>query len=243
MSSGQPRLAVLIDADNVPTWAVERLLAEVEKLGTPVIRRIYGNIATTSRRWSSLALRFALESRQQYVASVGLNATDIQMVIDAMDLLADDEADSFCLVSSDSDFTALALRLRQGNKQVFGFGEAKAPETFRLACTKYFPIVWKDDKSAGGEVIAFPRPSAQSLLPYIRTAMQKHASDDGWTLLSRIEGHLTSNVPGFKLSDYGVKTFKDLVTKTRCFEIGMAKGGILRVREKPQRGKHAATSS
>jgi len=239
MLEASPRLAILIDADNFPPWAVERLLNEVEKLGRPIIRRIYGNIATNSKRWTTLSARFGLVSRQQFAHSVGKNATDIAMVIDAMDLLAHDEADGFCLVSSDGDFTALALRLREGNRLVFGFGEAKAPEHFRTACDRYFTVVFKQDKQSGGQVIAFPRPAIERALPHILAAVKVNSGGDGWAFLSRVNEHLLESIPGFNVKDYGVKTVNDLVTKTRGFEIGMAKGGVFRVREKPQRTKRA----
>jgi len=216
---------------------VERLLGEVEKLGDPIIRRIYGNIAANSKRWATLSARFALISRQQPVHSIGKNATDIVMVIDAMDMLANDDADGFCLVSSDGDFTALALRLREGNRQVFGFGDAKAPAAFRSACTRFFSVVLKEDKSASGEVVAFPRPAVQLAVPHILEAIKSKGTGDGWILLAKLEPHLRQHIPDFNLKDFGVSTVKDLVTKTRRFEIGMAKGAVPRVREKPQRNK------
>jgi hypothetical protein len=233
LPASQRRLAVLIDADNFPPWAVERLLPEVEKLGDPVIRRIYGNISGTgSKRWADLSARFALVSRQQFVHSTGKNATDIVMVIDAMDILANDQADGFCLVSSDSDFTALATRLREGGRLVFGFGQTKTPDAFRVACHEFFLFDFKEEQSEGGEVVAFPRPAVAQAVPHIVAAIRKHATDDGWVPLSTVGTHLVQNIPDFRVKSYGVKTLKVLVGKTGRFEIEKAKGGILRIRER-----------
>jgi hypothetical protein len=238
VSSTQPRLAVLIDSENFPLWAIERIWPEIEKLGNPVIRRVYGDIATNSKRWAELSTRLALESRRQAVHSIGMNATDIVMVIDAMDILASANVDAFCLVSSDSDFTALAVRLRQADRLVFGFGEPRTIEAFRVACSQFFVFNFKEDTAKAGDILVLRRPSVALVVPHLLNAVKLSETNDEWVSLSTIGQYFVDNVPDFDLATYGVKTLKALVTRTGRFEIGRGKGGSLRMRErlKPRPG-------
>src|SRR5688500_14704178 len=131
MLAATPRLAVLIDADNVPPEAIDSLFATIKNIGDPAVREIYGNIACTSaEKWTKVSIRHALSIGRRAPQSKGRNATDIEMVIGAMDLLASNNVQGFCIASSDRDFTALAIRLRAGGKLVYGFGESKTAESF-----------------------------------------------------------------------------------------------------------------
>ena len=230
--SVRPRLAVLIDSENFPLWALERVWTEIEKLGEPVIRRVYGNIAANARRWTELSTRLALESRRQAVHSIGMNATDIVMVIDAMDILASEDVDGFCLVSSDSDFTPLAMRLRQADRLVFGFGEPRTPEAFRLACSRFLVFSFKEDTAKAGDILVLRRPSVALVVPHLLEAVKLSETGDEWVSISTVGQYFVDNVPDFDLARYGVKTLKALITRTGRFEIGRGKGGIMRMREK-----------
>ena len=135
------RLAVLIDADNAPRTAMRAIMGEVALYGTPTIKRIYGDwTAANMASWKSILLENALTPIQQYSYTTGKNATDSAMIIDAMDLLYNNPCEGFVLVSSDSDFTRLALRLREAGKKVIGIGERKTPEPFIVACDKFIYI-------------------------------------------------------------------------------------------------------
>lgn len=137
-TEGQLRLAVLIDADNAQAAVIEALLAEVARFGDATVRRIYGDFtASTSRAWKKVLQRNAIKPVQQFAYSTGKNATDSTLIIDAMDLLYTGNFDGFCLVTSDSDFTGLATRLREAGLMVYGFGERKTPEAFRNACHRF----------------------------------------------------------------------------------------------------------
>jgi hypothetical protein len=137
-SERSPRLAVLIDADNVPPRAADGLFDEIARLGEASVRRIYGDFSDPRLKgWAALLPRLAINPQQQFANTVGKNASDIALVIDAMDLLHSGRFDGFCLVSSDSDFTSLASRIREQGLDVFGFGERKTPESFRQACKQF----------------------------------------------------------------------------------------------------------
>src|SRR4029450_13677067 len=133
-----PRLAVLIDADNTSAWIAPGLFAEIAKIGEASVRRIYGDFpGTRLRSWADVLSAHAIMAHQNFANTTGKNASDIALVIDAMDLLHSGRFDGFCLVSSDSDFTRLAARIREQGIDVFGFGEQKTPESFRQACRRF----------------------------------------------------------------------------------------------------------
>ena len=147
---GQLRLAVLIDADNAQASVIEALLAEVARFGDAIVRRIYGDFTSpASSAWKKVLQRNAIKPVQQFAYSTGKNATDSALIIDAMDLLYTGDFDGFCLVTSDSDFTGLAMRLREAGQVVFGFGERKTPEAFRNACHRFvFVEVLREDSGS-----------------------------------------------------------------------------------------------
>ena len=132
------KLAVLIDGDNIPSKYIKEMMEEIAKYGTPTIKRIYGDWTSPHvTRWKAVLLENAITPIQQYAYTTGKNATDSAMIIDAMDILYAREVDGFCLVSSDSDFTKLATRLREAGKHVYGIGEKKTPDPFIVACDKF----------------------------------------------------------------------------------------------------------
>jgi NYN domain-containing protein/OST-HTH/LOTUS domain-containing protein len=147
----QPRLAVLIDADNAQPSAIEGLLAEVAKYGVASVKRIYGDFTSPRMtQWKAALLRHSISPAQQFAYTSGKNATDSSMIIDAMDLLYTQRFDGFCLVSSDSDFTRLAQRLREEGLTVYGFGEKKTPDAFVRACDKFvYTEVLRKEAAAG----------------------------------------------------------------------------------------------
>lgn len=223
-----PRLAVLIDADNVSPKIMEKLFGDIKSLGIPTIRRVYGDL-TRSKGWIAASERFALLSRQQFVRSSGKNSTDISMVVDAMDIMTRDRIDGVCLVSSDSDFTALAIRLREQGLKVYGFGEdAKTPECFRIACDKFLPV---------DRVVAnVPVPGADTMshlsqaIRLIQSAMAKSKSADGLVTLSAVGSHIKGSAPEFSARYCGPGKLKSLVQQTGQFEIIVAGKGHASIR-------------
>ena len=159
-----PRLAVLIDADNASAKIADGLFEEIAKIGEASVRRIYGDFSNArSKGWADILSKHAIIPQQQFAYTTGKNASDITLVIDAMDLLHSGRFDGFCLVSSDSDFTRLAARIREHGVDVFGFGEQKTPESFRQACRRirlYRKPAWRHGEHAGcrREVAAAPAP-------------------------------------------------------------------------------------
>ncbi|UVC10205.1 NYN domain-containing protein [Rhizobium sp. TH2] len=213
-----PRLAVLIDADNISSKFVERLFEEVATLGSPTIRRVYGDIARADAKgWAEATERFALLSRRQFVQTTGKNATDISMVIDAMDIMATDRVDGFCLVSSDSDFTPLAIRLREQGMMVYGFGATKAAECFRSACGQFVNI---GDAARG--LSASEKQSASHLVQatkLIKNALAASSATDGITTLSWIGDYIKRQAPEFSANHCGPGKLKKLVLETEKFEV------------------------
>jgi hypothetical protein len=243
-----PRLAVLIDADNASPKIADGLFEEIAKIGEASVRRIYGDSShTRSKGWAKILPKYAILWQQQYAHTVGKNASDVAMVIDAMDLLHSGRFDGFCLVSSDSDFTRLAARIREEGLDVYGFGEQKTPESFRQACRRFIytenllaPPA--DDKSPAPTVKQHRPPSAAT--PLIRRAMAQLEDEDGWVHLSRVGKQLGILAPDFDPRTYGCAQFIELVRTTGAFDVeAPSNGGRVRVRLKspPKPAKKAAT--
>ena len=229
------RLAVLIDADNAQATVIEALLAEVARFGDAIVRRIYGDFtAPTSSAWKKVLQRNAIKPVQQFAYSTGKNATDSTLIIDAMDLLYTGTFDGFCLVTSDSDFTGLATRLREAGLMVYGFGERKTPEAFRNACHRFvFVEVLRGDgdeegagerprrttkKSAGTP----PAEPASAKFPrrFIMRALEQSADDSGWADLGTFGRYLVKLQPDFDSRLYGYRKLSDLVRgRSDLFEI------------------------
>jgi uncharacterized LabA/DUF88 family protein len=232
-----PRLAVLIDADNASAKIADGLFEEIAKIGEASVRRIYGDFSNPrSKAWADILSKHAIIPQQQFAYTTGKNASDITLVIDAMDLLHSGRFDGFCLVSSDSDFTRLAARIREQGVDVFGFGEQKTPESFRQACRRF---VYTENLLAGAANTQGTAPVLKSLqplaaaTPIIQKIITQMESEDGWVLLGELGGQLANLAPDFDPRTYGCRKLSDLVRKTDSFEIERPKGSAMRVRMKP----------
>jgi len=233
-----PRLAVLIDADNTSPRIAAGLFEEVAKFGEASVRRIYGDFSNQRlRAWAEILQKYAIDPYQQFAYTTGKNASDIALVIDAMDLLHSGRFDGFCLVSSDSDFTRLASRLREQGADVYGFGEQKTPESFRQACRRFIyteNLLPDAPASTQGEAPArkaLQPPSAA--VPLLNKAIAEMDTDDGWVGLGVVGQRLSNIVSDFDPRTYGFRKLSDLVRKTGAFDIDQSDGRALRIRPKP----------
>jgi uncharacterized LabA/DUF88 family protein len=240
--SPSSRLAVLIDADNAQAALIDDLLAEVAKYGVATVKRIYGDWTSPQLgRWKDVLHLHAINPVQQFAYTKGKNATDSAMIIDAMDLLYTSRFDGFCLVTSDSDFTRLASRLRESGVTVYGFGERKTPESFRAACDKF---VYVDVLASGPEAddVEAPRkrPTAKELrgdarlVTQLRNAVEAASDDDGWATLSAVGNHIAKQAPDFDPRNWRYPKLVDLVTAIDLFEVERTRESV-RLREKPRR--------
>ncbi len=231
------RLAVLIDADNAQAAVVEGLLAEIARFGEATVRRIYGDFtAPTSASWKKVLQQYAIKPVHQFAYTTGKNATDSTMIIDAMDLLYTRKFDGFCLVTSDSDFTGLAMRLREEGITVLGFGEKKTPMAFRNACHKFlFTEVLRPSTETEKDSIQPKVKSAKKSVPsksptkttgpnlnfpkdFVLTALEQSTDDAGWAQLGTFGSYLTKLQSDFDSRLYGYKKLSDLVkAKTDLF--------------------------
>ena len=229
-----PRLAVLIDADNTSSKIADGLFEEIAKLGEASVRRIYGDFANPrSKGWTDVLATHAIIPQQQFAYTTGKNASDITLVIDAMDLLHSGRFDGFCLVSSDSDFTRLAARIREQGVDVFGFGEHKTPESFRQACRRFVytenlltPVPNSQDPASA------PKQPASAATPIIKKAITQIEGEEGWVTLSEVGSQLSNLVSDFDPRTYGFRKLSDLVRKTDAFDLDQPKGGSLRIRKR-----------
>ena len=232
-----PRLAVLIDADNAQAAVIEGLLAEIARFGEATVKRIYGDFtASTSSSWKKVLQRYAIKPVQQFAYTTGKNATDSTLIIDAMDLLYTRKFDGFCLITSDSDFTGLAMRLREEGLTVLGFGEKKTPEAFRNACHKFVFIEVLRPSTAAEPVAPPPKvegeqgtapphtptvatePKVKFPKQFVLTALEQSIDDAGWAHLGTFGSYLTKLQPDFDSRLYGYKKLSDLVkAKTDIF--------------------------
>lgn len=218
------KLAVLIDADNAQPSIIEELLAEIAKYGTANVKRIYGDwTGTHLKGWKEVLLLFSIQPIQQFRYTVGKNATDAAMIIDAMDLLYTNKFDGFCIVSSDSDFTKLAARIRESGLVVYGFGEKKTPEAFVSACDKFIyteVLVSKED-----DTLSIKRKSTNELkqdtklINLLRNAVEASSDDSGWSHLGAVGNNIAKQVPDFDPRNYGYTKLGELVAATKLFEI------------------------
>ena len=249
MTENAARLAVLIDADNAQPSITEGLLAEVAKYGTAHVKRAYGDWTGTSLRgWKDQLLAQSIQPIQQFAYTSGKNATDAAMVIDAMDLLYSGRFDGFCIVSSDSDFTRLAARLRESGLTVYGFGERKTPKPFVAACDKFVYV----ENLTYPESPTTPEPRQKAVLSaaqlkrdsglvnQLRNVIEAASDDDGWASLAAV-GHLVTNQqPDFDSRSYGYAKLSDLIAATTLFELdrrspGDGKQAIVYARDKRRR--------
>jgi uncharacterized LabA/DUF88 family protein len=220
-------LAVLIDGDNIPSSHVKEMMEEIAKYGNPTIKRIYGDWTKPNlSKWKNLLLQNAITPIQQYAYTTGKNATDSAMIIDAMDILYSEKVTGFCLVSSDSDFTRLATRLREAGMQVIGIGEKKTPNPFIVACDKfiYIEIIRsQSDKDEGVHDKNETKESVDKITPnvikLISTTISDLSDDDGWAFLGDVGSLMQKKQPNFDSRNYGFEKLTPLIKSTGDFEI------------------------
>ncbi len=233
------KLAVLIDGDNIPSAYIKEMMEEVAKYGNPTIKRIYGDWTKPHlERWKNVLLENAITPIQQYGYTVGKNATDSAMIIDAMDILYSEKVNGFCLVSSDSDFTRLATRLREAGMKVIGIGEKKTPSPFIVACDKFIYIeilkqrtrpapatnkvtVGKDLKSK--PAVEEEKDEIEKITPEVIKVIQATVSDaageDGWAFMGDVGSLILKKHPNFDSRNYGFEKLTPLIHSTGKFEI------------------------
>ena len=232
------RLAVLIDADNAQAAVIEGLLAEVARFGEATVKRIYGDFTSPhSSSWKKVLQKYAIKPVQQFAYTTGKNATDSSLIIDAMDLLYTRKFDGFCLVTSDSDFTGLAMRLREEGLFVLGFGEQKTPEAFKNSCHKFIftevlrPSLQKSvdlneqvDAAPKNLLETKPQPTSKPIPKFpkrfVLDALEQSSDEGGWAQLGTFGSYLTKLQPDFDSRNFGFKKLSDLVkSKTDLFVI------------------------
>ena len=232
----QPRLAILIDADNADPAIIEGLLNEIAKYGVASIKRIYGDWTDNRlRSWKVHLLNHGINPIQQFAYTTGKNATDSAMIIDTMDLLYSEKLDGFCIVSSDSDFTRLASRLRESGRVVYGFGKKQTPRPFVVACDKFIYTDILYDSQGGDEDkktkpdVANANPPAKSkkgdikkdkkLLKLLRDSVDDTADESGWACLGPVGTNINNRLSDFDPRHYGFKKLSDMFRAISQFEI------------------------
>lgn len=225
-------LAVLIDGDNIPSAYVKEMMEEIAKYGNPTIKRIYGDWTNPRLgKWKNLLLENAITPIQQYGYTQGKNATDSAMIIDAMDILYSGKVNGFCIVSSDSDFTRLATRLREAGMQVFGIGEKKTPNPFIVACDKFIYIeILKNqveaEEDGTSDTAKSKKKAIQNIdkitakeIRWISNTIQDLADDDGWAFLGDVGSLLQKKQPNFDSRNYGFHKLTPLISSIKNFEV------------------------
>ena len=224
------RIALLIDCDNVSHTAIEGVLEELAKHGTVNVRHAHGDWKSPSLSgWAEKLHPHAIRPMQQFAYTKGKNATDSAMIIDAMDILYSEKVDGFCLVSSDSDFTRLATRLREAGMKVFGIGEKKTPDPFIVACDKfiYIEILKHQSEEESKPEFTKSRPALKNnidpitpkVIQLISSTIFDLADDDGWAFLGDVGNLLQKKQPNFDSRYYGFQKLTPLIKSTKQFEI------------------------
>ncbi|MCH8518468.1 NYN domain-containing protein [Candidatus Gracilibacteria bacterium] len=216
-----PNLAVLIDGDNIPSAYLSEMIEEITKYGNPTIKRIYGDWTRPGlSKWKNLLLENAITPVQQYGYTSGKNATDSAMIIDAMDILYSEKVQGFCIVSSDSDFTRLATRLREAGKLVIGIGEKKTPNPFVVACDRFIfiEILKKEAPESKNTESNFDKVGAKEIA-LIAGAVSDLSDEDGWAFLGDVGGLIQKKQPSFDSRNYGFEKLTPLIVSTGKFEI------------------------
>jgi len=243
------RLAVLIDADNVSSTTIKGIMEEIAKYGTPTFKRIYGDWTKPNLSgWKTVLLENAITPIQQYSYTTGKNSTDSAMIIDAMDILYSGQVEGFCIISSDSDFTRLAIRLREAGMKVFGFGEKKTPTPFISACDKFIYIeilsttkkvqpkatsVTKKEKNK--PVVPAKEPLGKidkEIIKLIADSVDDLADDSGWAFLGQLGNLILKKQPNFDPRNYGFTKLVRLIKSINQFEVqerDTGKGNIIQV--------------
>jgi len=222
-------LAVLIDGDNIPSAYIKEMMEEIAKYGNPTIKRIYGDWTNPKlTKWKNVLLENAITPIQQYGYTTGKNSTDSAMIIDAMDILYSEKVGGFCLVSSDSDFTRLATRLREAGMHVIGIGEKKTPDPFIVACDKFIYIeILKNQAEENESEMVRSKSSTKNIIDkitpkvikLIRTTISDLADDDGWAFLGDVGNLLQKKQPNFDARNYGFQKLTPLIKSIKKFEI------------------------
>ena len=247
------KLAVLIDADNIPTTYIKEMMEEIAKYGNPTIKRIYGDWTKPNlSKWKKILLEHAITPIQQYSYTRGKNATDSAMIIDAMDILYSGKVDGFCLVSSDSDFTRLATRLRETGMKVYGLGEKKTPQPFIVACDKFIYIEIlqdedSDDEGENGSTEKLAKPKKKEAVEKItfkvirlfRNTIDDLADEDGWAYLGDVGSLVQKKQPNFDPRNYGFQKLTPFIRATKRFNIetreSQGRGKLIYVKNKKKR--------
>jgi len=225
--SNQPKLAVLIDADNTQPAIIEGLLDEVAKYGIASVKRIYGDWTSNHlRSWKDRLLVNAVQPIQQFSYTSGKNATDSAMIIDAMDLLYSEKLDGFCIVSSDSDFTRLAARIRESGCMVYGFGEEKTPKAFVKVCDKFiFTEILQESQEDTDETGSKPKAKARKqfkvdkkILKLLHDIVDDEADESGWAYLGGVGQKINNRLSEFDPRNYGFRKLGDLFRALPLFE-------------------------
>jgi hypothetical protein len=238
------RLAVLIDADNASAANAEALLAEVARYGLPSVKRAYGDWTTPNLRgWKDTLLNLSIQPIQQFRYTQGKNATDSALIIDAMDLMHSGRFDGFCLVSSDSDFTRLAARIREHGLKVYGFGERKTPTPFVAACDRF---IYVELLGAGEEQESLKRRASDArhdpaLIRLLTNAVENASDDTGWANLGPVGSLIAAQAPDFDPRSYGHRKLSELVRSLEIFEMrehDAADGShrVISLRPRPKKG-------
>ncbi len=222
-------LAVLIDGDNIPSAYIKEMMEEIAKHGNPTIKRIYGDWTKPHLvKWKNVLLENAINPIQQYGYTQGKNATDSAMIIDALDILYSDKVDGFCLVSSDSDFTRLATRLREAGMNVIGIGEKKTPDPFIVACDRFIYIEILKDQSKESEADTSKGKSKEKtavdkitpkVIKLIASTISDVADEDGWAFLGDVGSLLQKKQPNFDSRNYGFQKLTPMINSIDRFEI------------------------
>lgn len=235
------KLAVLIDADNVPYANVKEMLEEIAKNGTPTIKRIYADwTKPTVSGWKSVLLENAITPIQQYSYTTGKNSSDSAMIIDAMDILYSEKVNGFCIVSSDSDFTRLATRLREAGMTVIGFGEKKTPQPFISACDKFIYLEILKITTIGSSSMTKVAGKVKKEEPIskvdaetiriITESVNDLADENGWTFLGSLGNHILKKKPEFDPRNYGFQKLLPLIKNIDKFDIDERDTGISNIR-------------
>jgi hypothetical protein len=222
-------LAVLIDGDNIPSAYIKEMMEEIAKYGNPTIKRIYGDWTNPRLgKWKNVLLENAITPIQQYGYTQGKNATDSAMIIDAMDVLYSGKVDGFCIVSSDSDFTRLATRLREAGMQVYGIGERKTPNPFIVACDKFIYLeILKTQGEEEATETDKSKPKTESkvdkitpkALRFMANTIEDVADDEGWAFMGDVGSLLQKKQPNFDARNYGFQKLTPLINSIPHFEI------------------------
>ncbi len=247
-------LAVLIDGDNIPSAYVKEMMEEIAKYGNPTIKRIYGDWTNPRLgKWKNILLENAITPIQQYGYTQGKNATDSAMIIDAMDILYSGKVNGFCIVSSDSDFTRLATRLREAGMQVYGIGEKKTPNPFIVACDRfiYIEILKKPESAASTDSKDTPtsKSGVEKITPedlrFIATTIDDVSDDEGWAFMGDVGSLLQKKQPNFDSRNYGFQKLTPLLSSIAHFEIerredskGRKKLVYVKIKEKKRTGRN-----